>query len=295
MIKIKVTILFLISSIYCASQESLSVYFDTNKYDLKPSEKEKIDTWLSNNKNSKVLAINGYTDEDGTSVSNDTLSKKRVFTVFNYIKNKIKVREDFKTRSFGENFLQSKNKAENRRATLYFITEKDLDREDEILGIKKNDPPKKIEKIIKFPEEITVKNPNGIIDNFSLDTLFMKKINEAKKGEILIIENLQFVINTFIVENKSRGKLYELLLVMQSNPKLKIELQGHLCCNPKDVQDLSTKRAKAVHQFLVMNGIDSSRLSFKGFGSTRPIYPLPEKNERESQANRRVEIVILEN
>ena len=63
---------------------------------------------------------------------------------------------------------------------------------------------------------------------------------------------------------------------------------------PVDRTDLSTQRAKAIHNFLVSNEIDKSRLSYKGFGSTQPIYPLPEKDETQRAANRRVEILIVE-
>jgi outer membrane protein OmpA-like peptidoglycan-associated protein len=123
----------------------------------------------------------------------------------------------------------------------------------------------------------------------------MNKVNKAKAGEKLKIENLNFIINTFAVVPESRGKMYELLLVLQNNSQLKIEIQGHLCCMPNDRLDLSTQRAKAIYNFLVSNQIYPARLSYKGFGSTQPIYPIPEKNEAERAANRRVEILIVEN
>jgi outer membrane protein OmpA-like peptidoglycan-associated protein len=34
-------------------------------------------------------------------------------------------------------------------------------------------------------------------------------------------------------------------------------------------------------------------LAYKGFGSNQPVYPIPEKNEEEKIANRRVEIEIV--
>ena len=136
---------------------------------------------------------------------------------------------------------------------------------------------------------------NGTKSEFKLDRAFMKKVGEAKSGEKLIIENLNFVINTFAVVNESRGKLYELLLVLQKNPSLKIEIQGHICCMSVDRADLSTQRAKALYNFLLNQNISKDRLSYKGFGSSQPIYALPEKDEQERAANRRVEILILEN
>jgi outer membrane protein OmpA-like peptidoglycan-associated protein len=61
---------------------------------------------------------------------------------------------------------------------------------------------------------------------------------------------------------------------------------------PTDKQDLSTQRAKAIKNFLLMKGIDESRVTYKGFGSSQPIFPIPEKDESQRAANRRVEIVI---
>ena len=123
----------------------------------------------------------------------------------------------------------------------------------------------------------------------------MQKMTEAGVGQKLKLENLNFIINTYIVVPQSKGKMYELLLVMKNNPNLKIEIQGHLCCMPTDRLDLSTQRAKAVNNFLVANGINEERITFKGFGSTQPIYVLPEKDEAQRSANRRVEILIVAN
>ena len=276
------------------AQEQFSIYFESNKHQPVVKENRRLQQWILENPTSKIVAINGYTDEDGTSGFNDTLAKKRVDFIFNEVKNYIKIREDFKSRSFGENFKQDANKAENRKVTIYYILEKDLPRENEILGIKEEtiiEP--KVE--IEYPEKLVFDNPNGTKSEFKLDREFMKRVGNATVGEKLTIDNLNFIVNTFAVVPESRGKLYELLLVMQSNPKLKIEIQGHLCCMPTDRVDLSTKRAKSVYGFLIANEVYSARLSYKGFGSTQPIYPLPEKNEAERAANRRVEIVIVEN
>jgi outer membrane protein OmpA-like peptidoglycan-associated protein len=286
---------FLISLVTCFAQEKFTVYFESNKFELNSKENSKLNSWISQNKNNKIVAIHGFTDEDGTSGFNDTLAQKRVNCIFNSVKNQIKIREDFKTRSFGESFEQSKNKSENRRVIVYFILEKDLPREDEILGIKKEIVEIKPNIEIVYPEKLVFENPNGTKSEFKLDRAFMKKVGEAKSGEKLKIENLNFVINTFAVVNESRGKMYELLLVLQKNPGLKIEIQGHLCCMPIDRADLSTQRAKTIYNFLVHNEIPKERLSYKGFGSSQPVYPLPEKDESERAANRRVEILIVEN
>lgn len=287
--------IFLLFSMVIYSQEKFTLYFDTKKFELTPKETTRLNTWIAENKNNKIVAIHGFTDEDGTTGFNDTLAQRRVSSIYNLVKNQIKIREDFKTRSFGEIFEQSKNKAENRRVAIYYILEKDLHREDEILGIKKEPVVEEPKPEIEYPEKLVFENPNGTKSEFKLDREFMKKVSKAKTGEKLTIENLNFIINTFAVVPESRGKLFELLLVLQSNPSLKIEIQGHLCCMPVDRTDLSTQRAKAVFNFLIAHDVYRARLSYKGFGSTAPIYPIPEKDEKERAANRRVEILIVEN
>ena len=293
--KLLVVFLFVVFVSFCEAQEQIAVFFNSNKFDLSKTEKTKLNLWILQNKEVKIVAINGYTDEDGTNQFNDSLAKRRVDCIFNLIKDKIKIRDDFKTRSFGEDFVQSKNKAENRKVTVYYILKKDLDRENEILGIKSIEKLVTIKEVRNFSSRMQFENPDGTVEDLKLDVDFMKSIDQSKKGEKIKLENLNFVINTFIVTNASRPKMYELFLVMKQNPKLKIEIQGNLCCQPIDRVNLSTERAKAIYSFLVFKGIEKSRMTYKGFGSSNPIFVLPEKNEEERAANRRVEILILEN
>ncbi len=287
------------------SQEQFSVFFDSNKFELKKTEIIKLNEWISENNRVKVVGVYGFCDEDGSIGFNDTLAKKRIESIFNIIKTKIKFREDFKTRSFGELNNTSKIKAENRKVTLFFIQPKDFARENEIIGITKEKPkvvlkteilePTEKPKKIKFPRKLLLENPDGTTYESEMDSIFMQKINLAKVGEKIAIPNLNFIINTFALVPECKIKMFELLFVLENNPKLKIELQGHLCCAKNDKQDLSTKRAKSIFNFLIYKGIESKRLSYKGYGVSEPIFAIPEKDEPERASNRRVEILILEN
>ncbi|NMH27791.1 OmpA family protein [Flavobacterium silvaticum] len=287
-------ILFLLTFLNCQiwAQQQFPLYFETNKPTLNKAETDKLQSWIKANSQVKIVAINGFTDEDGTSLHNDTLAKKRVDHIFGLVNGKIKLREDFKTRSFGEKHVQSPNKAENRKAVIFYITPDQFAYEDEILGIV---PPKPRERVVTYPERLTVENPDGSKSEYRLNIDFMKEVATAKTGDKLTLTNLNFLINTFAIAPPSRGKLFELLLVMQKNPDLKIDIQGHLCCSTNDRLDLSTKRAKAVYQFLIANDIDKSRLSYRGFGVSQPKFAIPEQNEDERAGNRRVEIMIMAN
>lgn len=288
-------IFFLFFSLVAQAQEEFSIYFDSNKYELKKQENERLQNFINTNKEVKIVAINGYTDEDGTTAFNDTLAQKRVDFIYGIINGKLKIRDDFKTRSFGERHRQSKIKSENRKVTIYFLLAKDLPRENEILGIKEEPVVKKQREMPKYPQKMTLQNPNGTTSELVFDVAFMEKLTVAKPGEKIKLENLNFQLNTFAITNDSRPKMYELLEVMKRNPQMKIQIQGHICCMQNDKQDLSTKRAKAIARFLEMNGIDKDRVTYKGFGVTEPLFAIPEKSEEERAANRRVEIEIIEN
>ena len=273
------------------AQQQFSVYFESNKFTLVPQEEQRLQNWIAESGAAKVVAIGGYTDEDGSTGFNDTLAKRRVDHVFEKIRDKVAIRDDFKTRSFGELHRQSADKAQNRKVTITFLTPAELPRENEILGIKPSEPPKPR----TFPSRIRVPNPDGTKTEYNLDTKFMRELDQAKTGDKLAIRDMNFRVNTFAIVPESRARLYELLIVMQQNPNLKIDIQGHLCCMPTDRLNLSTQRAKAIYNFLVHNEISKSRLSFQGFGSTKPIHPIPEQNEEQRAANRRVEIYIVQN
>jgi len=119
------------------------------------------------------------------------------------------------------------------------------------------------------------------------------QIRTAQVGEQIKINNLNFEPGEAILLPGSEPSLTDLLSIMQEIPKLKIAIEGHICCDVNDITNLSEQRAKVVYNYLVKNGIKENRLTFKGFGATKPIYALPEANEFQQVSNRRVEIRII--
>jgi len=126
------------------------------------------------------------------------------------------------------------------------------------------------------------------------------KIEELKKGESAELQGLSFIPGRHFVLKSSMPVLENLLKTLQDHPDLTIEIQGHVCCteNGNDGYDfdsedrkLSLNRARYVYEYLVQNGIDENRLSYKGFGHTRPKNKY-ERTPEEEQENRRVEIMV---
>jgi len=293
--KFIITLLFSFTVSCVFAQEQVSFFFDSDKFVLQKEELAKLNQWLTTNKEVKVVGVYGFCDEVGTVGYNDTLAKKRINYVYNIIKNKVKIREDFKTRSFGKLHTLSPIKAENRKVTLYYILPSDFANEEKIIAEKQDIPVQKEKPKIKFPDIYVYQNTDGTTSSIKIDTVFMRKVSMANVGEKLKLESMNFFVDTFAIMPQSRSVMFELLTVMQNCPDLKIQIQGHICCVTKDYRDLSTQRAKAICKFLEFNGISKSRMTFVGFGATKPLFPIPEKNEAEREANRRVEIEIIEN
>lgn len=129
-----------------------------------------------------------------------------------------------------------------------------------------------------------------------------KNIEELSAGESMALEGLSFEPGRHFVLKSSEPVLEKLLQTLKQKKSLKIEIQGHVCCtqNGSDGMDLDTRemklsenRAKAIYDYLISKGIHKDRLSYKGFGRTKPKYEL-ELTPEEEQANRRVEIMIVE-
>ena len=118
-------------------------------------------------------------------------------------------------------------------------------------------------------------------------------IGDAKTGDKLLLRGLNFYNDSDVILPGSRTVLKDLLEIMKKDPQLKIDIQGHICCQAIEEDNISLRRAKTVYNFLIQNDIEPDRLTYKGFGSSRPVYNLPEKSEEEKVANRRVEIQII--
>jgi outer membrane protein OmpA-like peptidoglycan-associated protein len=141
------------------------------------------------------------------------------------------------------------------------------------------------------------KNRKAIVFfNSKEENLVLKdKINKAKAGDLIRLKNINFYNNLDQILPKSKPVLEELLAIMKSNSNLKIEIQGHICCKRPNQEDtVSLARAKAIYNYLVDNNISKNRLKYKGYGVSKPIYKIPEKNNLEEDENRRVEILIVE-
>jgi len=114
------------------------------------------------------------------------------------------------------------------------------------------------------------------------------------EGETMVLRNIFFETAKSELKPESKVELEKLIEFLNSNPKIVIEISGHTDnIGSEDFnQQLSSNRAKAVFDYLIQNKIESSRLTYKGYGFLQPLQS-NETEEGRSQ-NRRTEIKILQ-
>lgn len=125
--------------------------------------------------------------------------------------------------------------------------------------------------------------------------VYLEKLQAGKK---INLTKIQFYGNRADFLPSAKSSLKALLGFMHQNPKLVIEIEGHVNGpnerNSSAYKELSNNRAKAVKSFLMDNNISEQRIKFVGYGNSQMLFPQP-KSEREHSANRRVEIKIIAN
>ena len=113
-------------------------------------------------------------------------------------------------------------------------------------------------------------------------------------GAKISLRNIFFETNSFKLKNESKYELIKLKEFLKSNPNVRIEISGHTDNVGADAanQTLSTNRAKSVYDYIIKQGIEPTRLVFKGYGKSQPI----ETNSTETgrSKNRRTEIKIIQ-
>jgi outer membrane protein OmpA-like peptidoglycan-associated protein/tetratricopeptide (TPR) repeat protein len=117
---------------------------------------------------------------------------------------------------------------------------------------------------------------------------------KVKIGKKVVLNNILFETGKSILTAGSYIELERLLNIMKENPLMKIEISGHTDKTGSEPLNfkLSEARAKSVVDYLILKGIDRSRMEFKGYGSLQPIADNATAAGRTR--NRRVEFKILE-
>ena len=136
-------------------------------------------------------------------------------------------------------------------------------------------------------------------ENYHIDIPLNPETSEIEN----VLSNVFFDLNKSRLRENSKIELLEFINYLKKNPQQKIELGGHTDSrgNSNDNLILSSERAKAVYTFLVSNGVDAKRLSYRGYGSSQVIISDIEiekmqsnqEKEKAHQKNRRTVYKII--
>ena len=119
-------------------------------------------------------------------------------------------------------------------------------------------------------------------------------VTELYPGDKFMLRDLQFEFNSSALTEDSYAGIQVLSDFLKRNPELRVELAGHTddIGNDKYNLQLSADRANVVREALIANGIDASRLTANGYGSSKPLKP--NDSDEHRALNRRTEMIIIE-
>ena len=139
-------------------------------------------------------------------------------------------------------------------------------------------------------------------DNFSFEGLhdvtdpFVKDIplSPIIVGERIILKNVFFDTDSHTLKPESKIELDKIVNFLLLNKGLNVEIGGHTDNVGTEAHNkvLSENRAQEVVDYLVNNGIDVERVSYKGYGFSEPISDNTTKEGRAK--NRRTELKIMD-
>lgn len=120
------------------------------------------------------------------------------------------------------------------------------------------------------------------------------KLQPLQTGATVVLNNIFFETDKAELLPSSQVELRKLLLFLRQNALAKIELRGHtdnVGTMAYNLQ-LSRKRAEAVRQYLLDNGVAATRIQAQGYGETKPV--ASNATDAGRAQNRRTEFKLLQ-
>ena len=274
---INIFLVFFIS--VCFSQEKMihQVYFETDKYEVTPTEESRLYDFIAkmNNIDIDSIAIYGFCDDVGASTYNLKLSKERANAIKAF----------FANQEISENLIS--NVDGKGEVLLKIINEKNipkirsLNRKVEII-VSPNPP---------IPKEV-VKDTTAIVKEEISPQEKLK--GPLKAGDKFVFQNILFKTGYSNVIPESKPLLDEIAETLLKRDDIYFTIEGHVCCTrySRDAVDrrtmqrnLSEARAKYVYDYFAKKGISTRRMRHLGMRRKFPLGGDP-------KYDRRVEIVI---
>ncbi|MCH4552162.1 OmpA family protein [Aestuariibaculum lutulentum] len=276
-----ITFILIFFGSFTHSQNNITheVYFDTDKYEVIPTEENRLLLFISGLADVDIesIAIFGFCDDVGADSYNLKLSKQRAEAIKAMLSNH-EISENVITNVDGKGEVLLKIVNETNVSKI-----RGLNRKVEIIINPK--PP-----ILRKKEEEKIEIP---IEEKPLETAEVIK-GELKVGDKIRFENILFKTGYSIINPESKKTLNDIAEALVEREEIYFTIQGHVCCTQfsRDAIDRKTKqrnlsvaRAKFVYDYFVKKGVDKKRMRYLGMRRKFPLGGDP-------KFDRRVEIVI---
>ncbi|MCX7551284.1 OmpA family protein [Xanthomarina sp. F2636L] len=265
------TLLFIGFSVTAQTELTHEVYFETDEYEVPPTEHNRLLMFLSEIEGLDIekISIYGFTDDRGSDSYNLVLSQERA--------NAIKT--IFSNNEFDETIIT--NVDGKGKILVKLIKEEDLNK---IRGLNR-----KVEIIVQPynpPRELVQPKKKDVAESLQDENL--------KAGDKILLNNILFKTGYSVLLPESKKTLEDIADVLVERKDIYFTIQGHVCCTQysRDAIDRKTKqrnlsvaRAKYIYDYLAKKGVDKRRMKYVGM---RRKFPLG----GEPKFDRRVEILI---
>lgn len=140
-----------------------------------------------------------------------------------------------------------------------------------------------------YSENFSLKDITDATKPFNLNV----PLQPIDTGNVVELKNIFFETAKFDLKPESKAELNKLVSFLNLNKTMRIELGGHTdnVGDKKSNQTLSQNRAKSVYDYLTANGIDAKRLTYKGYGETKP--KVKNDTDENRALNRRTEFKVI--
>lgn len=117
---------------------------------------------------------------------------------------------------------------------------------------------------------------------------------KTERGLVITLGDVLFDVNKAELKSGSERNVRRIADFLQEYPERKVLIEGFTDSTGSESynQVLSERRAEAVRQFLIANGVSADRVTARGYGEMSPV--ASNKTAAGRQLNRRVEIIISE-
>jgi outer membrane protein OmpA-like peptidoglycan-associated protein len=142
----------------------------------------------------------------------------------------------------------------------------------------------------------------GVVDNLAAGhaegTLLANiELERAKLDKRIQIQNIYYDYDKWDIRPDAAERLDQVVTLMKDNPGISVELGSHTDSRGNDEynQTLSQRRAAAAVAYIVSEGVDSSRITARGYGESQLVNRCRNGvscSEEEHQQNRRTELRI---